>query len=79
MLLYVMAAAIIVGCDNHPSYKTPSEAVEACQKELVRLKKQKDMSIEQLSKATSYGLKFKIPLIAFLKKTPLLISKVLSL
>mgnify|MGYP003397599334 FL=1 len=56
MLLYVMAAAIIVGCDNHPSYKTPSEAVEACQKELVRLKKQKDMSIEQLSKATSYWL-----------------------
>ena len=77
MLLYVMAAAIIVGCDNHPSYKTPSEAVEACQKELVRLKKQKDMSIEQLSKATSYWLE--IPLIAFLKKTPLLISKVLSL
>ena len=50
------AASLLVSCNSHPKFETSADAVEGCKKELAALKGEKEMSIEQLTKATSSWL-----------------------
>lgn len=49
-------ASLLVSCNSHPKFETSADAVEGCKKELAALKGEKEMSIEQLTKATSSWL-----------------------
>ena len=49
-------ASLLVSCNSHPKFETSVDAVEGCKKELAALKGEKEMSIEQLTKATSSWL-----------------------
>lgn len=49
-------ASLLVSCNSHPKFETSTDAVEVCKKELAALKGEKEMSIEQLTKATSSWL-----------------------
>lgn len=52
----MVMASLLVGCNSHPSFKTSSDAIEGCKKELAALKEKDDMSIKDLTKATSSWL-----------------------
>ena len=55
--LFMMAiASLLVSCNSHPKFETSVDAVEGCKKELAALKGENEMSIEQLTKATSSWL-----------------------
>lgn len=56
LLLGVAVSSMLVACDDHPAFKTSTDAVEGCQQELASLKKKNDLSIEKLAKATSHWL-----------------------
>lgn len=49
-------ASLLVSCNSHPKFETSVDVVEGCKKELAALKGEKEMSIEQLTKATSSWL-----------------------
>ena len=49
-------ASLLVSCNSHPKFETSVDAVEGCKKELAALKGEKEMSIDQLTKATSSWL-----------------------
>jgi hypothetical protein len=56
-LLGMMAiASLLARRNSHPKFETSVDAVEGCKKELAVLKGEKEMSIEQLTKATSSWL-----------------------
>lgn len=56
LLLALLCSSVLVGCEEHPSFKTSVDAVEGCKKELAELKKMDDVSVENLAKATSAWL-----------------------
>lgn len=55
-LCMMAIASLLVSCNSHPKFETSVDAVEGCKKELAALKEEKEMSIEQLTKATSSWL-----------------------
>ena len=55
-LCMMAIASLLVSCNSHPKFETSVDAVEGCKKELAALKGEKEMSIEQLTKATSSWL-----------------------
>ena len=56
LLLALLCSSVLVGCEEHPSFKTSVDAVEGCKKELAELKEMDDVSVENLAKATSAWL-----------------------
>ena len=56
VLCMMAIASLLVSCNSHPKFETSVDAVEGCKKELAALKGEKEMSIEQLTKATSSWL-----------------------
>lgn len=56
LLLALLCSSVLVGCEEHPSFKTSADAVEGCKKELAELKEMDDVSVENLAKATSAWL-----------------------
>lgn len=56
LLLALLCSSVLVGCEEHPSFKTSVDAVEGCKKELAELKEMDDVSVENLAKATSVWL-----------------------
>lgn len=56
VLCMMAIASLMVSCNSHPKFETSVDAVEGCKKELAALKGEKEMSIEQLTKATSSWL-----------------------
>lgn len=52
----LLCSSFLVGCEEHPSFKTSVDAVEGCKKELSELKEMKELPIEELAKATSSWL-----------------------
>lgn len=56
LLLALLCSSFLVGCEEHPSFKTSVDAVEGCKKELAELKEMDDVSVENLAKATSAWL-----------------------
>lgn len=76
VLCMMAIASLLVSCNSHPKFETSVDAVEGCKKELAALKGEKEMSIEQLTKATSSWLEHKTRLIAFSPVTLLLIYEV---
>ena len=56
LLLALLCSSVLVGCEEHPSFKTSVDAVEGCKKELAELKEMDNVSVENLAKATSAWL-----------------------
>lgn len=52
----LICSSFLVGCEEHPSFKTSIEAVDGCRKELGELKNMKELPIEELAKETSSWL-----------------------
>ena len=49
LLLALLCSSVLVGCEEHPSFKTSVDAVEGCKKELAELKEMDDVSVENLA------------------------------
>ena len=45
LLLALLCSSVLVGCEEHPSFKTSVDAVEGCKKELAELKEMDDVSV----------------------------------